>query len=221
MNTEKKVLRFEIDGHWTVQHMAQLLSHTRDLYNLSILQQAIYEDWHDMERFWFEVMEYPPFRKTWRRKFLHPGMIPFFPYSTTIIPADTEALSRLTSYYYPDEELELRKIIYGSPGFTDLTGIGEAVGHVKDFVLKIIEHFINKKQRNLENEERELRNQKLRLENAREFIKILREGGYTEAEIRKMTNWVDERQDTYIVLVDSGKLKKVYLKEENDDSENK
>jgi len=40
----------------------------------------------------------------------------------------------------PDSKfLEVVQIHYGSPGIQDLVGVGEIVGHIKEFILKIIE----------------------------------------------------------------------------------
>ena len=103
--------------------MAQCLSHTRDLYNLSIFLNAVAEDWQDMERFFYEVMHRPSFRKMRRRWIIHPTMTPFWA-GTGPVPTDPESLARLTSFLYPWEELQLIKIEYGSPGFSDFTGAG-------------------------------------------------------------------------------------------------
>lgn len=94
-----------------------------------------------------------------------------------------------------------------------MAGIGEAVGHVKDLILKIIEYVLNSDQRRLENEERELKNQKLRLENIEIFIQILRDNGFTGSEVRELIPWFDKRQGTFLSLVESGKLKKVFSPE--------
>jgi len=214
MDEQTKTLRFEIDGRWSVHEMTQFLSHTRDLYNLSILLKVVFEDWHDMEKFWFEFMRFPPFRKAWRWRMIHPSMMPFLGAGVPSVPTDPDALARLASFVYPQEELQIRKIKYGSPGFSDLAGAGEAIGHIKDFVLKIIEHWVARRQTNLENEERELKNQKLRIENAREFVQLAKDCGYTEAETRRLLNWVDEKQETYIILIENGKLRKVHFLEE-------
>lgn len=198
--------------------MTQCLSHTRDLYNLSILLNVVSEDWHDVEEFWFEFMHFPPFRKAWRRRMIHPSMMPFLGAGVPPVPTDPDALARLTSFLYPEEKLQLRKIEYGSPGFSDLAGAGEAIGHVKDFILKLIEHWVTRRQRNLENEERELKNQRLRIENCREFVQLAKDCGYTEAEPRRLFNWVDERQETYIILIENEKLRKVRVLEDRTDN---
>jgi len=79
---------------------------------------------------------------------------------------------------YPDEELEIRRIEYGSPGFKDLAGLGDIVGHIMEFIFRLIEHRSRREKRKLEND-------RLRIENAREFVQLAKECGYTEADIRK------------------------------------
>ncbi|MEW6531015.1 MAG: hypothetical protein AB1473_09280 [Thermodesulfobacteriota bacterium] len=214
MDERIKTLHLEIGGRWTVRDMALCLEHTRDLYNLSVVLGIITEDWKDTERFWVEFWHFPPFRKRWRRRVIDSSMLPLLMPWMPAIPSDPEALSRLASYLYPQEELEILRINYGSEGFSDLIGVGEAVGHVKDFILKLIEHWLGRRQRNLDNEKRELKNERLRIENAREFVKLVQECGYSESEIRRLVRWVDERQETFIFLIESEKLIGVRILEE-------
>lgn len=61
--------------------------------------------------------------------------------------------------------LRIIKIRYGSPGFQDVAGVGVIVGHIKDFILQIIENMTNRKRRRLENRQ-------LEIENARKFLEL-------------------------------------------------
>ncbi|MBW2045612.1 MAG: hypothetical protein JRI96_12135 [Deltaproteobacteria bacterium] len=211
MDNKTKVIRFEIDGQWRVDDMAQSLSHLRDLYNLRLLLQIQSEDYRDIEEFWHEMHHFPPFRKVLKKRMLYPWFYPHLP----AIPTDVTELSQLSSFFYPEEQFVIRRIEYGSPGLKDLAGIGEIVGHIKDFMLKLIEYYVERRKRNLENAERELRNEGLRIENARKFVRLAKDCGYSESEIRKLTSWVDERQETFIILIENGNIRSVKILNDN------
>lgn len=59
----------------------------------------------------------------------------------------------------------------------DIAGLGEIVGHIKDLLLKIIETISMR-------EERKLRNEKLKLENAREFLDIVKKHDLTPEQLK-------------------------------------
>jgi hypothetical protein len=69
--------------------------------------------------------------------------------------------------------------------------VGEMVGHVKDFTIKLIEHFSSKRSRNLNDEEHELRNQALRIQNARAYVALAKECGFEESGLRELAKTVD------------------------------
>lgn len=166
MKESIEIIRFEIDGRWTAAEMAKSLIHLEDLYNLRFVLQVVHEDWHDWEHFYYELMHFPSFRRSLKRRMLHPALFAGLYPTIPTIPLEPRELSQISNLLYPQEQLEIRRIEYGSPGFKDLAGLGEIVGHIKDFVLAIIEHCSLRKKRNLENEERELKNEQLRIENA-------------------------------------------------------
>ena len=211
-----ETLRLGIDGRWTVDEMARSLSHIQDLYNLRLVIQVAFEDWRDWERFYDELLHYPPFRRSKRRQYLYPALFGAPYQMLPSMPLSSQDLSRISNYLYPQEKLEVRRIQYGSEGFKDLAGLGEIVGHVKDFVLKLIEHKSMKRQRELENEERELKNQQLRIENARNFVSLARACGYSKTEMRGLITFVDERQQTLIDLIDEDKIRSVRLLNDNE-----
>ncbi|HWW60838.1 MAG TPA: hypothetical protein VN181_05660 [Thermoanaerobaculia bacterium] len=116
------------------------------------------------------------------------------------------SLHRAASFITSDDELRVTRINFASPGVADLAGLGEIVGHVKDFILRAIELVVNREERALANEEHSLRNQALRLENAHRLIGIAREAGYSESDVRRLANWADERQETFVELAQTRRL---------------
>jgi hypothetical protein len=125
-----------------------------------------------------------------------------------IDPRDPSAALKLLE---PDEQLYVKRIQFGSPGFTDLAGVGEVVGHIKDFLLKIIDLVVTRQQRDMENEERKARVQKLRIENARELVGLAKDCGYSPAEIRQLVHWVDGRQAKLLPFAEQDKIRGAHL----------
>jgi hypothetical protein len=122
---------------------------------------------------------------------------------------DDAQLSRLSQLIDPDERIQIRRITFASPGSIDLIGLGAVIGHLKDFVLGLIERSDSKRRRELRDEREELENERLRLENVRTFVAFARDLGYSEIEIRQLGAYVDEKQESIIQLVKEDKLRGV------------
>jgi hypothetical protein len=129
---------------------------------------------------------------------------------------------------FPHAELEVCQIHYSSPGFTDLAGMGTVIGHIKDFLLRLIDYRLSSRRRileedqmaaentkkNLENEAIMLKNVQLRLENARQFLELAKANGFTEEEIKKLIPPIDQAQETLVRLVSEGRIQTVELRAE-------
>ena len=220
MNTNRDIIRIDIDGDWTAEEMARSLAHASDLYNLRLLVQVSNEDARDWERVWMKMRHSMFPRKMMRHRM---RMMPLFMSQGFFLPGtfaniNIEQVMEAVNLIYPEERLRLRRIQFASPGFKDLAGFGEIVGHLKDFLLRIIELCVDRRKRNLENDERELRNQSLRINNARDFLGLSRDYGYSETETRRLVSIVDERQETFVHLVESGKMQQVRMLSDNSDS---
>jgi len=95
--------------------------------------------------------------------------------------------------------LQIIKVRYGSPGFQDVAGIGIIVGHLKDFILKIIENVSGRKRR-------QLIDKQLEIENARKFLQLADDYNLTDEEVAFLIEAVNERQRTIARLVGQKKL---------------
>lgn len=211
MNRTIQVLRLEMEGRWYADELGSAACALSDLYNLRFCLELMFEDLRDWEIFYDELLHFPPFRKRWRRKVMRRQLMPdpFLPLAA--MPFDISQLSRLRDYLEPDERLEIRRLDYASPGVSDLAGIGVIVGHVKDFVNKLIDRRDTQRQRDLNDEKLAVEIERMRIENARNFVALGRELGFSDAEIRKLVAQVDDRQEILIKLVDQKKLTGVSL----------
>ena len=105
---------------------------------------------------------------------------------------------------------------YASPGATDLAGVGTVVGHIKDFILKLIERRDSRRKRELDKERAALENDRIRLENARSFVALGRDLGYSETDLRRLILYVDGKQGTLVSLIEQRKLVGVSMLETPD-----
>lgn len=128
--------------------------------------------------------------------------------------AEKSLLSEHIKNQFPQAELEVCQIHYSSPGFTDLGGIGTVIGHLKDFLLRLIDYRVQARRRNLEDETIMLKNVQLRIENARQFLELAKNNGYTEEEIKKLIPPVVQAQETLVRLVSDGRIQAVELQAE-------
>ena len=85
-----------------------------------------------------------------------------------------------------NEKLKVRRCEYASPGVTDFTGIGQALGHLKDLILKCIDARITRNERNIKNQILEHERDSAALRNVQERLSILKELGYSHSQIRKI-----------------------------------
>jgi hypothetical protein len=211
MERSVQIVRLELEGPWSAYEFGQTLLSISDLYNLRLFLEILREDQRDWESFCEEIMHFPPFRHRWRKRLPYWSSIPWTPgFSAAPLPVlDDAQLSRLWKLLDPEERLEVRRINYGSPGVADLAGIGTVIGHIKDFIVKLIERGDSRKQRELNEERAALENDRIRLENARSFVALARDLGYTESEVRRLVAHVDEKQGIFLRLIDQKKLRGV------------
>lgn len=211
MNKTIQILRLDIEGRWYADELGAAACALSDLYDLRFCLELMREDQRDWEIFYDELLHFPPFRARWRRKLIRHKLTPrpFLPLASLVF--DVNQLSRLRDYLEPDERLQVRRLEYASPGVSDLAGIGVIVGHVKDFVHKLIDRHDTQRQRELNDEKMAIDNERMRIENARNFVALLRELGFSDAETRKLVAHVDDKQEILIKLVDQKKLTGVSL----------
>lgn len=203
MHESRRVLRLELEGRWSAEELGGALVSLSDLYDLRLFLELLHEDLMEWQRYFPELQGLPSIR--WRRLSRRPHWtwFPWWPGPPTL---DEAHLSRLPEVIEPEERLKVRRIEYGSPGVTDLIGIGEVVGHVKDFTLKLIERRDSRRSRELSDERAALENDRLRIENARNFVALGRDLGYSQTELRELAHYVDGKQEPLARLIEGGKL---------------
>jgi hypothetical protein len=208
MDRTTSLIRLELDGRWGVDEIGQCFSSLADLYDLRLYLESVRDDQRDFERFYEELLHFGPVSRRWKHRLARAGPLPWMAgYGLqTLIPIDDSHLSRLRGLFDSEERLEVRRITYASPGFADLAGLGTVVGHLKDFLLRLMERRDNRRQRELNDERAELENDRLRLENARQFVALARDLGYSDTDMRALTLHVDNKQGPILKMVEQRKL---------------
>lgn len=207
MDTSTQLVRLELEGRWSADDLGWVLISLSDLYDLRLFLELLDEDNRAWERILEGLGEAPPLRHRWRRirTLGHLQRAQGFGGAPPIL--DEQQLSQLSRLFEPEERLAVRQIRYASPGFSDLAGIGTVVGHVKDLIVKLIERHDSRRQRELMDDRIALENDRLRLENARRFVALGKELGYSDTELRLLAAYVDKKQEPLIRLIDQGKLR--------------
>ena len=217
MDAEKQVLRIGIEGRWEANEFAQSLSALDRLYTLRFGLALEKQELIELRDVFLDA-PFPPFSRSLRYLRHWTRVAP-----STLLRSERAALvagGRITSVsselLEPDERLVVQRVIYGSPGIKDLAGVGEIVGHLKDLLLRLIDHWSTKQRRSLENRHLELENERLELENrqrqvevAKQFVGLAGELGYTEQERRQLVAAVMHEQQPIVTLISAGKITSV------------
>ncbi len=195
--------------------MADCLANLNDIYNLRLILEIEREAVRELEDYYIDFFPLPPRVRRRLQRTLPLARTELFLPSIRELSNPSE-LSSLANYFEPDEYLQVHKVQYASPGSIDLAGLGAVVGHVKDFLVRLIELASERRKRELENESMKLDNQAKRIENARLLVQLAKELGYTDAEMRKLTASVDNCQKPLLDLVETQRVLSARLLEGSD-----
>ncbi len=209
MDTENRNCSISIDGRWTASEMAASLQEINFLYDLRLYLNSI----EDAEPYFDELYHFfPPFRHWMKNRGL-----PWphgFPHTNFLYRP--EDLRQYTRIYLPNFELRIARLEYASPGSKDFLGLGEVLKQIVAFIQYLIELPERKEKQRLENAS-------LRIQNAREFVKLRVEYARGNAEIGNVNNdglasLVDDNTRTILRLVEEKKITSAVMLETNEKS---
>jgi hypothetical protein len=157
---------FKIDGKWSVCDMILFYQSTQNLYDLYsynyILQKEINNTPNEIsKKFKFALALI--FSRIFNRE---TTIISMLNYTHTFHKRSENERIELV------EPLRVIKEKYGSPGFKDIAGAGEIIGHIKEVLFKVIDIYVNKKKRKLETEKSELENERIKIANEKARIEV-------------------------------------------------
>lgn len=221
MDEAIEVLRFEIAERWTVTDMRRFLASVDDLYHLALILRFIEHNRQAPEGK-IDILGF--FSDAGAHKWYSLREVSLIPRNFPSKLSELLELSQGSDFLLPQKRLEIRRIAYNSPGVTDIAGVGEIIGHIKDLILKIIELKSSKQQRLLNNKELELKNQQLQIENAhslvsltKDIVSLAKDIGYSETDLRDLAKRVIENQQILTNLVIDGKIQSIMLLSKTED----
>jgi hypothetical protein len=136
------ILRVSIDERWTASEFAELMSQLQFVADAALFSEVKLDG---------QSSTYFPFRRIRRR------MAYYDPFLDVEDELRQDAYFRrvetqeILKAYSPriSNELKIKRIEYGSPGFADLTGIGKVVEQVRIFTTAIIDRYLHREDREI------------------------------------------------------------------------
>ena len=179
------MLRIEIAGRWSAKDFSEFYESIDALYSLFAVVFIEQESAREFERFYRDFLEFYPGPKMPRRYRYFLGMQQVLGGGVRT-QIDASKFRDASALLEANERLTVRRCEYASLGLTDLAGIGEALGHVKEIIIKCIDVFVTRKERQLKNNILEQEVEAAALKNVREKISILKELGYSDTQCRQI-----------------------------------
>lgn len=130
--------RVEVDGKWEISDMHRYFKVLDDLYNFNVYVRS-------QVPFRLHLLDFP-------RHFAH-EQLDFLSMATARVE---HVRSNYPTFFDSFDVLQVRRIQYGSKGFTDFAGVGTIVGHITHFILEIVRIF---RRRKLDDQDVELKKQ--------------------------------------------------------------
>lgn len=218
-----QLLRLNIDGNWTLDDFASTYEAIEQLYEF----QA-YCLWANEMGFHKSSSEH--LHRMMDAEFLLRFPAPFWGDQDTTLESIADLTHRIRDVsrkQFPmhiPQRATVKRITYSSPGVTDIAGLGEIIGHIKDLIIKVTEMCLNRqhqkevaRQLKIENDKSELEMVGLRLTAIDQFIDVARKAGFTKKQIRTTIQSVDGKVDLIEGLVEQGKIKSIELIEESNE----
>jgi len=200
-------LRIDIVGRWNVYEFGRLLVGVSDLYNLHMLIRLSSQKKTEPKEYLLEALRRLSLSRTeMETNILEREILAPYVWGGGI-PLESSELARVADNILQEDVLTIRQISYASPGSADITGIGVALGHIKDIIFRLLDW----KKNNIETKILEANLQQIRLENAKQLVDIARGCGFSSSELRKMVSFADESQEVFIRPIEKGEIKSVTL----------
>lgn len=217
MEEQINTIRIEMDGRWTAHELGELLVTLSDLYNLRALLTLISKQECNSETFLLDLLRQLSLQKALQKadeqqKVPLRSIIAHYAWGGGI-PLESRELARLSQNLLPEGTLRVRRVVYSSPGSTDLAGIGVIIGHIKDIIFRFIDWRLDREKRNIENELAQAELARIRIENAQKLVAIAKNCGYSEEERRQMISFADGRQEVIVKSIEDNRLRAVLLLE--------
>lgn len=204
-------IKLHLDGRLDAWDFGRLIQICNDLYNLHVYAHSFSEVplFQEIMRDWPSPFDFD--RTLFRKRLFYGPDDDVLTSITSVMNDFREKFDTMDGRPRLMPALQVARIQYASPGFTDLAGVGVIVGHIKDFFLTLIEHALNRRQRQSLAEKADLENELLKIEVLHKAVEVLRESGFSKNEIKSVVQSLDDRADDVQKLAFAGKLVGVTL----------
>ena len=195
--------RIKIDGDWSPQEMADFLTTWDGLYHLNLLlEHAKPEKLKNSSGLESEVVKWTfPATATVEERTV-----------AIVVPMDTprwanaDLVRSITSLFPSDCQAKIRRVVFASPGFFDIAGLGEVVKQLKELIQFAVTHFSNRQSRSIEIAIQGERHRELQLHNTRELLQIARDFQIGEWDVNQLASRLRKHEDLIFALVSEGKI---------------
>lgn len=195
-------IRITVSKDWTVEDMIKLYSSLQNLYDYYCLRDVILVN-------------------TSKGKHNENAVIGFAFIISKLLKQQTTLFELQRTYHIIDfsiqgintyqiySPLTVERIQISSPGFMDLAGLGTAIGHIKELFLKLREQYFYRNRRDIEDEKLKLENDLLKIKKTSEFIKLLKEAGFDQNDIKKIVSNEYENSQILLKLIEEDKVDEI------------
>ena len=179
------MLRIEISGRWSAKDFADFYESIDVVYSVFAIVSVEQDSAREFERFYREFIDFYPGPKMPRRYRYFLSMQRSLG-GAVHTPIDPSKFRDAAALLDDDEKLIVLRCEYASPGATDFTGIGQALGHVKEVLLKCVDVWVDRDERTIRNQILEQERDAAALKNVRERLAVLKELRYSDSQCRQI-----------------------------------
>lgn len=200
-------IRININGKWSNVEFINLLTALQNIYELYIISNEIAK-YDSIDNFYSGNTDKNSLAITILEKNFMNADVTMIDLKSNKMNIYTDSNSFRLRFTIEDE-LTILKLKFSSPGFADLGGLGAAIGHIKELIIRLIDLYENRKIKQLEFEKLQIENDLLKIDKAQKVVSLLREIGYPESKIIKILETEDKSIQTLAQFVDNGKIENV------------
>lgn len=180
MEAVEQILRCEIAGSWTAAEMTDFLRAIRELYDIHLEVHLLEEHNFKYEQIIKELERYRDADHAYKKRVFS---IAIRRCMLGCLAAENMRPPK-NEFLYPHEELRVHRIRYASPGVTEFVGLGKVIVEIAKYLGALLSYLKTTQQ-----EKRDPLSDKLDVVNQlldfnERLIPQMREGGYTDREIR-------------------------------------
>lgn len=214
------VIRFDIDDKWELNQLSTFLATIEDIYQIFFLLNTFQEEREKHIRYPALSVNYSEIEQKLKFVFGKKSKkVELFDLPSKILNSRLKIFEKEEVYAYSfsrkDYFFRVIQLKYNSPGNIDLLGVGKAVEMLKDFCLELIKVIQDAKLKKIELKLKEEELKKAKIENMNRIFELAKEMQLDGISLHELYEYVEEKQEKIINLIDKSQLKNVQVIENN------